>query len=126
MGARSECAPRRPGDPQPPGRGRFRPDRRGAVRSAVRRVVELQVRSRNVAPGALRVELRRPVVDAHGSRGSISPPLAKGPAMSNLHGFDMFFIAVYFFILFGIAWLAARSEKTVRSASFPPSDAAPC
>ena len=31
--------------------------------------------------------------------------------MSNLHGFDMFFIALYFLILLGIAWWAARREK---------------
>ncbi len=38
--------------------------------------------------------------------------------MSNLHGFDMFFIAVYFLILFGIAWWAARREKAVSSDYF--------
>src|SRR5882762_7870844 len=118
MGARSECAPRRLGDPQPPGRGRFRPDRRGGVRSAVRRVVELQVRSRGPAASPLWLELRRAAVVADRNRGSISPPLAKGPAMSNLHGFDMFFIAVYFLILFGIAWWAARREKAVSSDYF--------
>src|SRR5258707_4168209 len=35
--------------------------------------------------------------------------------MSNLHGFDMFFIALYFLILFGIGWWAARREKAVSS-----------
>ncbi len=38
--------------------------------------------------------------------------------MSNLHGFDMFFIALYFLILFGIAWWAARREKAVSSDYF--------
>ena len=38
--------------------------------------------------------------------------------MSNLHGFDMFFIAIYFLILFGIAWWAARREKAVSSDYF--------
>jgi len=38
--------------------------------------------------------------------------------MSNLHPFDLFFIAVYFFILFGIAWWAARREKAVSSDYF--------
>jgi len=38
--------------------------------------------------------------------------------MSNLHAFDMFFIALYFLILFGIGWWAARREKAVSSDYF--------
>src|SRR5213596_1624614 len=38
--------------------------------------------------------------------------------MSNLHAFDLLFIAVYFIILFGIAWWAALREKNVSSDYF--------
>lgn len=38
--------------------------------------------------------------------------------MSNLHVFDLLFIAVYFIILFGIAWWAAVREKNVSSDYF--------
>ncbi len=38
--------------------------------------------------------------------------------MSNLHAFDLLFIAVYFMILFGIAWWAALREKNVSSDYF--------
>src|SRR2546430_17257957 len=38
--------------------------------------------------------------------------------MSNLHAFDLLFIAVYFIILFGIAWGAALREKNVSSDYF--------
>src|SRR5258707_6344222 len=38
--------------------------------------------------------------------------------MSNLHPFDLMFIAGYFLILFGIAWWAARREKAVSSDYF--------
>src|SRR5467141_2408325 len=38
--------------------------------------------------------------------------------MSNLHAFDLMFIAVYFIILFGIAWWAALREKNVSSDYF--------
>src|SRR5213594_168574 len=38
--------------------------------------------------------------------------------MSNLHVLDLLFIAVYFGILFGIAWWAARREKAVSSDYF--------
>ena len=38
--------------------------------------------------------------------------------MSNLHPFDIIFIAIYFLILFGIAWWAARREKNVSSDYF--------
>src|SRR6266550_1634341 len=38
--------------------------------------------------------------------------------MSNLHIFDIAFIALYFLILFGIAWWAARREKAVSSDYF--------
>src|SRR5881296_3842653 len=38
--------------------------------------------------------------------------------MSNLHAFDVMFIAVYFIILFGIAWWAALREKNVSSDYF--------
>jgi SSS family solute:Na+ symporter len=38
--------------------------------------------------------------------------------MSNLHFFDLLFIAAYFLILFGIAWWAARREKAVSSDYF--------
>ena len=38
--------------------------------------------------------------------------------MSNLHAFDILFIAVYFIILFGIAWWAAVREKNVSSDYF--------
>src|SRR3989442_9580149 len=38
--------------------------------------------------------------------------------MSNLHAFDILFIAAYFLILFGIAWWAARREKNVSSDYF--------
>src|SRR5467141_4256558 len=38
--------------------------------------------------------------------------------MSNLHAFDIMFIAIYFIILFGIAWWAARREKAVSSDYF--------
>src|SRR5437867_4457385 len=38
--------------------------------------------------------------------------------MSNLHAFDVMFIAVYFLILFGIAWWAALREKNVSSDYF--------
>ena len=38
--------------------------------------------------------------------------------MSNLHPFDVMFIALYFAILFGIAWWAARREKAVSSDYF--------
>ncbi|HYX82806.1 MAG TPA: hypothetical protein VE714_10470, partial [Gemmatimonadales bacterium] len=38
--------------------------------------------------------------------------------MSNLHMYDWFFIALYFLILFGIGWWAARREKAVSSDYF--------
>src|SRR2546428_8323704 len=38
--------------------------------------------------------------------------------MSNLHAYDVLFIAVYFIILFGIAWWAALREKNVSSDYF--------
>src|SRR6266851_1998980 len=38
--------------------------------------------------------------------------------MSNLHAFDIMFIAIYFIILFGIAWWAALREKNVSSDYF--------
>jgi SSS family solute:Na+ symporter len=38
--------------------------------------------------------------------------------MTNLHVFDLLFIAVYFIILFGIAWWAALREKQVSSDYF--------
>src|SRR5467141_1066642 len=38
--------------------------------------------------------------------------------MSNLHVFDIMFIAIYFIILFGIAWWAALREKNVSSDYF--------
>jgi len=38
--------------------------------------------------------------------------------MTNLHAFDLLFIAVYFMILLGIAWWAARREKNVSSDYF--------
>src|SRR2546430_2769506 len=38
--------------------------------------------------------------------------------MSNLHPFDLAFIAIYFLILFGIAWWAALREKNVSSDYF--------
>jgi SSS family solute:Na+ symporter len=38
--------------------------------------------------------------------------------MSNLHVFDLLFVAGYFLILFGIAWWAARREKNVSSDYF--------
>jgi SSS family solute:Na+ symporter len=38
--------------------------------------------------------------------------------MSNLHAFDLLFIAVYFLVLFGIAWWAAVREKNVSSDYF--------
>src|SRR2546426_3009600 len=38
--------------------------------------------------------------------------------MSNLHAPDLLFIAVYFIILFGIAWWAALREKNVSSDYF--------
>src|SRR5580765_6051177 len=38
--------------------------------------------------------------------------------MSNLHAFDLLFVAGYFLILFGIAWWAARREKNVSSDYF--------
>jgi SSS family solute:Na+ symporter len=38
--------------------------------------------------------------------------------MSNLHVFDLLFIAVYFIILFGIGWWAALREKNVSSDYF--------
>src|SRR3989441_4885516 len=38
--------------------------------------------------------------------------------MSNLHIFDIAFIAIYFLILFGIAWWAALREKQVSSDYF--------
>jgi SSS family solute:Na+ symporter len=38
--------------------------------------------------------------------------------MSNLHVYDWFFIGVYFLILFGIGWWAARREKVVSSDYF--------
>src|SRR3989442_3708122 len=38
--------------------------------------------------------------------------------MSNLLAFDLLFIAVYFIILFGIAWWAALREKNVSSDYF--------
>jgi SSS family transporter len=38
--------------------------------------------------------------------------------MSNLHPFDIIFIAIYFLILFGIAWWAAVREKNVSSDYF--------
>src|SRR5207247_10831532 len=48
------------------------------------------------------------------------PHLSKAGAdpMSNLHAFDVMFIAVYFIILFGIAWWAALREKNVSSDYF--------
>ena len=38
--------------------------------------------------------------------------------MSNLHAFDLFFIAAYFLILAGIGYWAARREKQVSSDYF--------
>ena len=38
--------------------------------------------------------------------------------MSNLHAFDLVFIALYFAILGGIGWWAARREKAVSSDYF--------
>src|SRR4051812_13827608 len=120
MGPRSQCAARGAGDTRASRRRRFRAGRGRPIRAAVCRIVELQVRGRGAAPSAVRFELRRAVVDAHGSRCSISPQLSKTGAasMSNLHPFDIVFIALYFLILFGIAWWAAVREKNVSSDYF--------
>src|SRR5207247_2730330 len=102
----------------PPGLGRFRTRGRQALWAGVLRAVELQVRRRGFAAGALRLELRCAVVDPGRYRSSISPQLSKAPAMSNLHAFDLLFIAGYFIILFGIAWCAPLRDENVRRDHF--------
>src|SRR5262249_28227131 len=118
VGSRGERAARGARDAPARGCGRFDPDCGRALRVAVCGAVELQVRGRNAAPGALRLGIRRAAVDTHGSRRSIPPQLEKAEPMSNLHAFDWFFIALYFLILFGIGWWAARREKAVSSDYF--------
>src|SRR5712692_9024471 len=85
----------------------------GSLRSPPRGALELSHRGRQARADALWDQLGCAALEPHRPRSSISPQLPKADPMSNLHAFDLLFIAVYFMILFGLAGTGAGSGLAV-------------